>query len=67
MAELVDAPDSKSGHFLLKTLIFLSKFNNLNSLRHSQDTFKKIKINRCGEIILNLIILLKFEFKNESI
>ena len=59
--------DSKSGHFLLITVIFLSKFNNLDSLRHSQDTFKKIKINRCGEIILNLIILLKFEFKNESI
>ena len=42
MAELVDAPDSKSGHFLLITVIFLSKLNNLDSLRHSQDTFRKI-------------------------
>ena len=67
MAVLVDAPDSKSGYFLLKTLIFFSKFNNLNSLRHSQDTFKKIIINPCGEIIINLIILLKFKFRNESI
>ena len=61
MAELVDAPDSKSGHFLRKTTMFSTKFNPLNFLRRPYDAFQLINLNASIGLtkLISLILLRK--------